>query len=186
MKLQRRFKMKRLTSFTIIILLGLVLCPLTASAGEYQKGAVTHSGDFEKMKGLVGVWEGKGDMGKGMDSIKATYELTSAGNAIVERLFVGQPHEMVTVYHDFKGKLSMTHYCSLGNQPHMDLMNPGENTMMFVLSKKNPNLSSVKETHMHALKISMGSKDSITQTWTLYEKGKKKSDTVINLVRTKA
>jgi hypothetical protein len=178
--------MKRLASFTIIILLGLVLSPLTVSAGEYQKGAVAHSGDFEKMKGLAGVWEGKGDMGKGMESIKATYELTSAGNAIVERLFVGQPHEMVTVYHDFKGKLSMTHYCSLGNQPHMDLINPGENTMMFVLSKKNPNLSSVKETHMHALKISMGGKDSITQTWTLYEKGKKKSDVVINLVRTKA
>ena len=178
--------MKRLTSFTVIILLGLALCLLTASAGEYQKGAVTHSGDFEKMKGLVGAWEGKSDMGKGMESIKATYELTSAGNAIVERLFVGQPHGMVTVYHDFKGKLSMTHYCSLGNQPHMDLMNPGDKTMMFVLSKKNPNLSSVKETHMHALKFSMDSQDSITQTWTLYEKGKKKSDIVINLVRTKA
>jgi hypothetical protein len=186
MKLQRRVKMKRLTPFTIIILLGLVICPLTASAGEYQKGVVTHSGDFEKMKRLVGVWEGKVDMGKGMEGIKASYELTSAGNAIVERLFVGQPHEMVTVYHDFKGKLSMTHYCSLGNQPHMDLMNTGESTLMFVLSKKNPNLLSVKETHMHALKISMDSKDSITQTWTLYEKGKKKSEVVINLVRIKA
>jgi hypothetical protein len=68
----------------------------------------------------------------------------------------------------------------------MDLMNPGENSMMFVLSKKNPNLSSVKETHMHALKISLDGKDSITHTWSLYEKGKKKSDVVIKLVRTKA
>jgi hypothetical protein len=178
--------MKKLVSFAIIILLGLAPGPLAAGAGEYQKGAVTHSGDFDKMKELVGVWEGKADMGKGMEVIKATYELTSAGNAIVERLFVGQPHEMVTVYHDFKGKLSMTHYCSLGNQPHMELMNPGENTMIFVLSKKNPNLASVKEPHMHALNISFDSKDSITQTWTLYEKGKKKSDVVIKLVRTKA
>jgi hypothetical protein len=178
--------MKKLMAFTIIILLGLVLGPLATNAGEYQKGAVTHSPDFEKMKDLVGVWEGKADMGKGMEAIKATYELTSAGNAILERLFVGQPHEMVTVYHDFKGKLSMTHYCSLGNQPHMDLMNPGENTMMFVLSKKNPNLASVKETHMHSLKISYDNKDSITQTWTLYEKGKKKSDVVIKLDRVKS
>lgn len=178
--------MKRLASFAIIIILGLISGPMAAYSGEYQKGAVTHSRDFEKMKELVGVWEGKADMGKGMETIKATYELTSAGNAIVERLFAGQPHEMVTVYYDFKGKLGMTHYCSLGNQPHMELMNPGENSMMFVLSKKNPNLASVKETHMHSLTISFDSKDSITQTWTLYEKGKKKSDVVIKLVRTKA
>jgi len=178
--------MKRLVSFAIIIILGLVVSPLATYSAEYQKGAVAHSGDFEKMKGLVGVWEGKADMGKGIETIKATYELTSAGNAVVERLFVGQPHEMVTVYHDFKGKLSMTHYCSLGNQPHMELMNPGESTMMFVLSRKNPNLASVKETHMHALTITFDSKDSITQTWTLYEKGKKKSVVVIKLVRTKA
>jgi hypothetical protein len=178
--------MKKVISLTIIIFLGLVLAPLGAYSGEYQKPVVTHSMDFEKMKGLVGVWEGKADMGKGMENIKATYELTSAGNAIIERLFAGQPHEMVTVYHDFKGKLSMTHYCSLGNQPHMDLVNPGEAAMMFVLSKKSPNLSSVKETHMHALMISMDGKDSITHTWTLYEKGKKKSDVVIKLMRTKA
>jgi len=178
--------MKKLLSFTILILVVLVLGPLAANAAEYQKAPGTHSGDFDKMKELVGVWEGKADMGKGMETIKATYELTSAGNAIVERLFAGQPHEMVTVYYDFKGKLGMTHYCSLGNQPHMELMNPGENTMTFVLSKKNPNLASLKETHMHSLTISFDSKDAITQTWTLYEKGKKKSDVVIKLARTKS
>ena len=178
--------MKKIMSFTLIVFLGLVLVPAGANSGEYQKAAVTHSRDFERMKDLVGVWEGKADMGKGMENIKATYELTSAGNAIVERLFVGQPHEMVTVYHDFNGKLSMTHYCSLGNQPHMELMNPGENNMMFVLSEKNPNLLSVKETHMHALNISLDNKDSITHTWSLYEKGEKKSDVVIKLVRTRS
>lgn len=179
--------MKKLMSIAIIISLGLIVAPLVAFCGEYEKAPVVHSKDFEKMKTLVGVWEWKGDMmGKGMEKIKATYELTSAGNAIVERLFVGQPHEMVTVYHDFKGKLSMTHYCSLGNQPHMNLMNPGESSMMFVLSRKNPNLASLKETHMHSLNISFDNKDSITHTWTLYEKGKKKSDVVIALVRTKA
>ena len=178
--------MKKIMSFTLIVFLGLILVPSGAHSGEYQKGAVTHSRDFERMKDLVGAWEGKADMGKGMESIKATYELTSAGNAILERLFVGQPHEMVTVYHDFNGKLSMTHYCSLGNQPHMELMNPGENNMMFVLSERNSNLSSVKETHMHALTISLDNKDSITQTWSLYEKGEKKSDVVIKLVRARS
>jgi hypothetical protein len=175
--------MKIFMSLILMVLLGLVFSPLAAHSGEYRM--VTHSKDFEKMKELVGIWEGHADMGKGMETMKATYELTSAGNAILERLFVGLPHEMVTVYHDSNEKLTMTHYCSLGNQPHMELKNPGENNMVFVLSEKNHGLSSVNETHMHALKISFDSKDSITHIWSLYEKGAIKSDVVIKLARTK-
>ena len=160
-------------SLIFVVLLGLI-GPLAAGSGEQQTGSVTHSRDFEKMKELAGVWEGTTDMGNGVVSIKATYELTSAGNAIVERLFVGLPHEMVTVNNDYNGKLAMTHYCSLGNQPHMELMNPDKTNMLFVLSKKNPNLSSVKETHMHSLNISFDTNDTMTHTWSLYEKGKKK------------
>ena len=179
--------MKKLTSITMIILLGLAFGTTAAYAGEHQMPApVTHSKDFERMKGLVGTWEGKSDMGKGVEPLKVTYELTSAGNAIIERFAAGQPHEMVTVYHDYNGKLSMTHYCSLGNQPHMELKNPGDINMMFVLSEKNPGLASLNETHMHALLITVDNKDSITHTWTLYEKGVKKSDVVVKLARFKA
>jgi len=74
----------------------------------------------------------------------------------------------------------------LGNQPHMELMNSGENNMLFVLSEKNPNLSSLKEIHMHSLNISFDGKDNITQTWSLYEEGEKKTDSVIKLTRTKS
>jgi hypothetical protein len=92
---------------------------------------------------------------------------------------------MVTVYHDYAGKLVMTHYCSLGNQPHMELMNPGENNLSFVLSQTAPGLISLNEMHMHALTIALDGKDSITHTWTLYDKGVKKSDVVVKLARTK-
>ena len=178
--------MKKFISFILVVFLSLVIGPLGSSAGEYQMGSATHSKNFEKMKELVGVWEGTMDMGKGMVAIKATYELTSAGNAILERLFVGLPHEMITVYYDYNVKLVMTHYCSLGNQPHMELVNHGENNLLFVLSEKNPGLSSVKETHMHSLNISFDNKDHITHTWSLYENGEKKSDSVIKLTRIKS
>jgi hypothetical protein len=178
--------MKKSITFITIILLALALGPLASYAGEYQMAApVTHSRDFEKMKDLLGVWEGKTDMGKGMEQLKVTYELTSAGNAIVERFAAGTPHEMVTVYHDYKGKLTMTHYCSLGNQPHMELRNPGGNPMTFVLSEKTPGLASLNEMHMHALTIAVDNKDSITSTWTLYDKGVKKNDVVVKLARMK-
>lgn len=45
---------------------------------------------------------------------------------------------------------------------------------------------SVLSPGMHALKISFDSKDSISHTWSLYEKGEKKSDVVIKLSRTKS
>ena len=179
--------MKQIITIISIILLALALGSLASYGGEYQMGApVTHSRGFEKMKEFVGVWEGKTDMGKGMQQLTITYELTSAGNAIVERFAAGTPHEMVTVYHDYKGKLAMTHYCSLGNQPHMELSNPGENNMTFVLSIKTPGLASLNEMHMHALTIAFDSKDSITSTWTLYDKGVKKSDVVVKLARIKS
>jgi hypothetical protein len=178
--------MKKILVFTMMILLVLVVGTHASSAGEYQMGApVTHSRDFEKMKELVGAWEGKADRGMGMEQLKVTYELTSAGNAVVERFDAGKPHEMVTVYHDYSGKLTMTHYCSLGNQPHMELTTSVGNNLTFVLSEKDPGLVSLNETHMHALTIAVDGKDSITHTWTLYDKGAKKSDVVVKLTRAK-
>jgi len=178
--------MKRLITIMVLVLLGIALASLSAGAGEMKTGApVVHSKDFEAMKALVGVWEGSADMGKGMEAFKVTYELTSAGNAILERSLAGSSHEMVTVYHDSGGKLTMTHYCSLGNQPHMELKSSGDNAIEFVLSEKNHGLASATETHMHALKITFVNKDSITEKWTLFEKGEKKSEEVLKLTRIK-
>jgi hypothetical protein len=67
----------------------------------------------------------------------------------------------------------------------MELTNPGEKNMLFVLSEKNPNLVSVKEDHMHSLSISFEDKNSIVHSWSRYDKGEKISDTVIKLTRTK-
>lgn len=176
--------MKKILVITLTLLAVIAAGSLTTFAGEGQMGApVTHSKDFDRMKGLVGVWEGRVDMGHGMDQLKVAYELTSAGNAIVERFAAGKPHEMVTVYYDYNGMLAMTHYCSLGNQPHMELRNPGETTLKFVLSEKAPGLASMTEMHMHALAIAFDGTDSIMQTWTLYDKGAKANEVSVKLTR---
>jgi hypothetical protein len=107
--------MKKVMSITMIVLTVILLGFTGVQAGEKMGAPVNHSKDFDRMKELVGVWEGKADMGKGMETLRITYELTSAGNAIVERFDAGKPHEMVTIYYDYDGKLVMTHYCSLGN-----------------------------------------------------------------------
>lgn len=174
--------MKKTLLFTMIIL-SAVAFGSSAFAGEQRGAPVAHSKDFDRMKTLVGVWEGKADTGKGMEPFKVTYELTSAGNAIVEKFAAGQPHEMITVYYDYNGKLVLTHYCSLGNQPHMELMTSGDGAMRFVLSERAPNLVSLQEIHMHAHDIAIDGKNSMTQTWTLYDKGTKANEVAVKLNR---
>jgi hypothetical protein len=174
--------MKKILLLTIVIL-SAVAFGSSAVAGEKMGTPVVHTKDFDRMKELVGVWEGRTEMGKGMEQLKVTYELTSAGNAIVEKFAAGQPHEMVTVYYDYGGKLVLTHYCSLGNQPHMEATTSPDGTISFVLSEKAPNLVSRQEAHMHAHGITIDGKNSMTQTWTLYDKGAKVNEVAVKLTR---
>ncbi len=152
--------------------------------GQEQKPYVG-SEAFERMKGLVGSWEGTMDMGKGPEQITASYKLTSGGSAIVETVFEGAPHEMVTVYHDDqKRRLSMTHYCMLGNQPKMVLKGMESNELTFDLSE-DADIDVTKETHMHGVTIKFDGKDKMTQHWTEFKDGKGGKAVVIAYTRAK-
>ncbi len=56
--------------------------------------------------------------------------------------------------------------------------------MLFVLSEQMPNLVSLQEMHMHAHGITIDGKNSMTQTWTLYDKGAKVNEVAVKLTRT--
>lgn len=128
---------------------------------------------FEQLKGLVGSWEGMMEMGEGPMKITADYKLTSGGSAIVETVFKGAPHEMISVFHDnHKGKLSMTHYCALHNQPKMALKSSNKNELKFKLSK-DADIDVANEIHMHSLTIKFDGNDKMTQYWTNFTEGKK-------------
>jgi len=96
----------------------LSLLVIGLSAGQADKPS-KGSPEFERMKTLAGTWKGKADMGEGPMEFTVEYRLVAGGSAIEERIFAGSPKEMVTMYHDKKGKLSLTHYCMLGNRPGM-------------------------------------------------------------------
>ena len=73
------------------------------------------------MKTLAGNWEGKHEMGGKSMTLKVNYKVSSAGSAVVETSFPGMPNEMVSVYTEVNGKVNMTHYCALQNQPTLKL-----------------------------------------------------------------
>jgi hypothetical protein len=157
-----------LTSLIYILAFG----PLQVAAQE-QKPYVG-SEAFERMKQLVGSWEGTIDKGQGPVKITASYKLTAGGSAIVETIFEGAPGEMVTVYYDNPNrKLNMTHYCMLRNQPKMMLQGMKMNELTFDLSKAT-DIDVAKEDHMHSLTINFDGKDKVVQHWARFDGGKKK------------
>lgn len=79
---------------------------------------------FEKLKGLAG--KHSPAMSKaGGEKANVEYRVTAAGTTVIETMFVGEPHEMVTVYTLDGDSSNATHYCSGGNQPFMRL-NPAK------------------------------------------------------------
>src|SRR5262245_31283078 len=72
---------------------------------------------LEKMKKLAGTWLMSDKDGKPTDQIASIIKVTAGGSAVLETIFPGQPHEMVSVYTVDGSDLIMTHYCVLGNQP---------------------------------------------------------------------
>ena len=174
--------MKRFT-YTLLIFVGLLLvASFVAYAGEGRGAPYTGSKEYERMKQLVGVWEGTSNMGKEGQKVKVEYRLTAGGSAIVETLFPGTPEEMISVYYDNKGKLSMTHYCMLQNRPSMKLQKAGGDTLDLVFAKGG-GIDPKKDAHMHALTISFVDKDHVVENWTYFEEGKEKGVTKLNLSR---
>ncbi len=170
--------MKKLATLVIAALCFCFVGLSAADAGEHQSAPYTGSKEFERMKQLVGVWEGTSDMGKEGERVRVEYRLTAGGSALVETLFPGGVEEMVSVYYDRKGKLAMTHYCMLRNQPRMTL----KKALDFVFAKEN-DINPAREPHMHAVSITFEDKDHIVQRWTMFEKGKAKGGVTLKLTR---
>ena len=179
---QGGIRMKRIASILLVFICLLFVGSFAAYAGEERGAPYSGSKEYERMKGLVGTWEGTSHMGKGGQPVRVEYRVTAGGSAIVETLFPGTPEEMISVYHDSNGELSMTHYCMLQNQPHMKLLRASPDGLDFMFAGGS-GIDPTKHAHMHALTILFVDKDHIVQNWTLFENGKEKGVTRLNLSR---
>ncbi len=157
------------------------LCLLVSNVLAQEVLKHEGSDELKLIKGLAGTWTGEMDHGQGPEPVTIVYRVTAGGSAVVETFNPDTPMEMVTVYHDRNGKLVMTHYCMLGNQPHMKLTGSSEKSVSLELAKK----SGIKkgEAHMSGLTIEFESADKIKQIWTLNTGGKSSEAPAIELTR---
>ena len=168
-----------------ILLVGLLyFCPLHASQEQYEHPKpAPQAADFKDLQKLVGSWEGMNQTHKGKQMIRVSYYLSSGNSALVEQIFKGSPEEMVSIYHSDKGNVIMTHYCSLGNQPRMELEKRQDNTFLFGF-KDGTNMKR-KDPHMRSMTLTMVDDNTLRQEWTMYDKGKAKDTVVFNFTRVK-
>ncbi len=153
-----------------------------AFAEEHSLGPYSGSKEFERMKELTGVWEGTSNMPKEGERVKVEYRLSSGGSSIVETLFPGTPHEMVSVYFDNKGQLMMTHYCALRNQPAMKLQKADTKSLNFMFAG-GTNIDPKKDAYMRSLTITFVDNNHITEKWTLSKGGKEQETSIFELSR---
>lgn len=81
---------------TILIAIAFASSAAFATSGNHAMPAAKTNAKFEQMKRMVGTWEGKTKMNGTEQAVTATYELTSGGNVIVEKLFAGTPTSTFT------------------------------------------------------------------------------------------
>ena len=130
-------------------------------ANETNKGG---SPELEKMKNLAGTWTGTGKQANGKeDPITVTYRVTSGGSAVEETIFPGGPQEMISMYHDNNGKLTMTHYCVLGNQPEMELTSKAEGKLVLQATARTKK-ELAGQPYMSGLIIEQPAQNMIIQT----------------------
>jgi hypothetical protein len=126
---------------------------------------------FNKLKTLAGTWEATSARGK----VTTSYEVISNGSALAEHENVPGEGEMLTVYHLDGSRLVMTHYCSAGNQPHMQAktFDPASNQLAFDFAGGG-NLSDPNAGHMHSVTFKFAGADAFATNWTFQENGKPK------------
>ena len=126
---------------------------------------------FERLKKLEGNWITVSEKAGSAEGIKAHYHTTAGGSAVVETLVPARDEEMVSVYHLDRGALVMTHYCSLGNHPHMRAAAPAADGTITFTCDGSSNVSESAEMHMHSVEFKFTDDSHVRATWTLYDKG---------------
>ena len=146
-------------------MMALALVGINAQAGEHEHQAKTagKNAAFEKLKSLAGSHQAS-TMTRDGEKTGVEYTVTAAGSTVQERIFVGQPHEMITMYTVDGDAILATHYCSGGNQPTMRL-NAAKSTggeLVFDFVKITGN---VTPNHIDGVTFRFAANGAVEQEW---------------------
>lgn len=156
--------------------LAILLATAPAVAGGTDAAAA-----FAKLKALEGTWTGTAG---GEPGAEIKYRVTGGGSVVMETLFEGTEHEMISMYHLDGDRLVMTHYCAAGNQPHLQLDPTAgtEGEMTFVFAG-GTNLDPAVDGHIHGARARLAEDGSLHWVWSHYSGGEPDHEMVFKLQR---
>ena len=144
---------------------------------------VKNSAELEQVAALAGTWTGTAKHGDGKEEpATVTYRVTSGGSAVAETLSPGTPHEMISMYHDRGGKLAMTHYCMLGNQPELVLHESATGRLDLEASAQTRS-ALAGQMYMSSLVIEQPAADQLVETWSAVDANGKPTDSTILVLK---
>jgi hypothetical protein len=171
-----------------LLFVGLVVMWVCESPAADRDASAKDSAkrQFELLKTLAGDWSGKASHGGHEPfEVSVKYQVVSGGSTVMETLFCGTDHEMITMYHLDGNRLILTHYCAAGNQPRMQLVptdNPKKLAFKFL---DGTNMRPETDMHMHEAKIEILSNDHVKAEWVPYKDGKPIDPATFDLKRKK-
>jgi len=156
-----------------VIMLGFISVPRAEDMP--QPPPDKSSTELNRIKSLAGRWSSTTSMfGKPNEKVYTEFEVTAGGSAVLERIFPGTPHEMVSVYYDDEdGKLAMTHYCIMRNRPTLKLASSKGNTITMDVTKVE-GLKSKDDPSMGPITLRFKDKDHFESTCQGRGKGSEK------------
>jgi hypothetical protein len=157
--------MKKLVVATLGLCLGLSFPPGIRAEDK-------SSPNLDTIKKLAGEWVAMDKDGKPTGPIVSRIAVTSGGKAVLETLAPGSDHEMLTIY-TMEGKdLVLTHYCILGNQPHLKAEATNDPKQLVFKFAGGANVNPAKSNHMHEMTMTLVDDNHFRADWTRCEGGK--------------
>ncbi len=156
--------------------------PDHGSAARHAVADELASAKLERLKGMQGEWTflGSTEMPQGG---QVRYTTVSGGHAVMEELFPGTEHSMVTMYHIERGRLVLSHYCSVGNQPKMACAPGGSPDHLRFECVGGPSYDCKQDMHMHKAAFDFAADGTVEARWESLQGGKPAHGALFDLQR---
>ena len=161
----------------------------TSPAISMQDAAPSQAPETPKLamiKKLVGDWYAVGEDGRATEQLVSSMRISAGGNAVLETLFPGTANEMLTVYHQDGDDLVLTHYCVVGNQPHMKARSNGKPNQIEFLCQGGGNIRSPQDAHMHHATYEFVNEHRMRTKWEMHQGDQVIHTAAFDLIRKKA
>ena len=160
-----------------LVVMSILVVQVTAGEGDDATEGARAA--FDRLKSLEGEWDAVTPAGVGT----ITYTVAAADSIVVEHLFPGTDHEMLTVYHMDGADLVATHYCAAGNQPRFKLAQPMESPDRLHFAFTGGSNMAPGDGHIHEGWLHFVDNEHVNAEWVFWKEQRPDHTTAFTMTR---